>query len=102
MLEAMWAGVVLVLLGAATATVLVPWESLLSFGRGVMLASAAAGIPLELIYFFLLWVALGRAGTRPKGWYLRSFVHHPLLSARARRVVLPPFYLGALAFLGIA
>jgi hypothetical protein len=101
MQEAMWAGLLALLLGAFSAAALLPWEQVLSFGNNLMLSSAALGIPAELVYFFLLGLALGRSGTRPVGWYWRSFDHHHLLSPRAHRLVLPWFYLGATAFLGI-
>jgi hypothetical protein len=97
----LWAGLVLVALAAVTATVLVPWHALVEAGQGLMLAAATLGIPLELVYFALLGVALGRTGMRPAGWYWASFKHHDLLDDQARRWVMPWFYAGALAFLGI-
>ena len=73
-----------------------------SLGQALMLRSSALGIPLELIYFALLAFALHAHPQFPKGWYWRSFEHHHLLSQSQRRWVLPFFYVGALAFLGIA
>lgn len=97
----MWAALLLLALAAFGASAMFPWDQVMVFGRDLMLASAAFGIPFELTYFVLLGVALGRPGPRPRGWYWRSFLHHRLLSRRARFAVLPWFYLGALSFLGI-
>lgn len=102
MLEIMWAVLLLVAMVGFGAAAMFPWEQVMNVGRSLMLMSAAAGIPLELVYFALLGVALGRSASRPHGWYWRSFVHHRLLSRRARFVVLPWFYAGALCFVGIA
>ena len=101
MQEAIWAGLLALGLGALSAAALLPWEQVMSFGNSLMLSSAALGIPVELVYFLLLGLSLGRSGTRPVGWYWRSFDHHHLLSQRARRLVLPWFYVGATAFVGI-
>ena len=101
MQEAIWAGLLLLGLAAFSTVALLPCEQVLRFGNGLMLGSAALGIPTELVYFLLLGLALGRSGARPAGWYWRSFDHHHLLSQRARRLVLPWFYVGAAAFLGI-
>lgn len=101
MAEAGWALGVLLLVGGITAAELLGFADLVMLGQQVMLTSAALGIPLELVYYALLAVALTRAGARPEGWYWRPFAHHHLLGARARWLILPIFYLGALAFLGI-
>lgn len=101
MIELAWAGLLVVALGAVTATVLVPWAQLLEAGQSLMLSAAALGIPLEIIYFTLLWFLLGRGGQRPKGWQWRSFEHHHLLSRGEKAVVLPFFIAGALSFLGM-
>lgn len=101
MQEALWAGLLMLGLCVLAALAMLPWEQVMSAGRTLMLASAAVGLPVELVYFTLLGIALGRTGARPTGWYWRSFAHHHLLSPRARGLVLPWFYLGALAFLGI-
>lgn len=97
----MWAVLLLMAVVTFTASAAFPWDQVMVTGRDLMLASAAVGIPLELIYFVALGIALGRPGPRPRGWYWRSFAHHHLLSQRARQWVLPWFYLGALSFLGI-
>jgi hypothetical protein len=102
MLEIMWVVLLLVAMAGFGAVAMFPWEQVMNVGRSLMLLSAAAGIPLELVYFGLLGAALTRAGNRPQGWYWRSFIHHRLLSRRARFVVLPWFYAGALCFAGIA
>lgn len=102
MLEAFWViGLLLVVCGYA-AIGLVPGDVLVVTGQGVMLSSAAIGLPLELLYFALLGWALRANDATPKGWYWRSFAHHHLLTKPQRLVVLPPFYAGALAFVGIA
>jgi len=80
---------------------MVPADQLVMTGQQVMLGSAAFGVPLEALYFALLALALHRNGAVPRGWYWRSFEHHHLLRPSQRRWLLPPFYLGALAFLGI-
>lgn len=100
MQELAWVfGLVLLLVGAALINT-VPWLALMNLGQTTMLGAAALGIPLELVYFSLLGLALGGVG-RPKGWYWRSFEHHKLLSAAQRRWVLPWFYSGALCFVVI-
>lgn len=99
--ELLWVIGLVSLIGAWAAVGLVPGDLLVFAGRYVMLGSAAIGVPLELAYFALLAWALHANGGAPKGWYWRSFAHHHLLTARQRLVVLPPFYAGALAFLGI-
>lgn len=101
MLEILWAVLLLIAMAGFAAAAMFPWEQVMNVGNSLMLLSAALGIPFELVYFALLGVALGRTGDRPKGWYWRSFAHHRLLSRRARFVVLPWFYAGALCFLGI-
>jgi hypothetical protein len=93
----------LVLLIAAYASVgVVPWYELVMLGQSVMLWSATFGIPLELLYFGALALALRANGDAPKGWYWRSFAHHHLLAPAQKPWVLGPFYAGALAFLAIA
>jgi hypothetical protein len=99
--EVMWAGLLLLALAAFSVSAMFPWEQVMTIGRDIMLSSGAVGIPLELVYFTLLGIALGRPGPRPAGWYWRSFLHHHLLSRRARKLVLPWFYAGALCFAGI-
>jgi hypothetical protein len=101
MQEAIWAVLLLIALAAFGASAMFPWEQVMIAGRDLMLGSAAIGIPLEIVYFTSLGVALGNPGPRPRGWYWRSFLHHRLLSRRARFVVLPWFYTGALCFAGI-
>ncbi len=99
MQELAWASLVLVALGAVTATVLLPWEQLLGAGQSLMLTSAAVGIPLEIVYYAALGILLGYGRERPKGWQWRSFDYHKELSARGKLLVLPFFFAGALAFL---
>ena len=99
--ELLWVMGLLVLVGAWAAVGLVPGDSLVLGGQYVMLSSAAVGVPLEILYFALLAWALHFNGAAPPGWYWRSFDHHHLLTPLQRRLVLPPFYGGALAFLGI-
>jgi hypothetical protein len=101
MAEAGWALGVLLLLGGVTAVEMLGFNSLLELGQQVMLGSAALGIPLELAYYVLLGLVMARHPERQPGWYWRPFMHHHLLDTRARWLVLPPFYLGALSFLGI-
>jgi hypothetical protein len=100
--EALWVLGLLLLVAGYAAIGLVPGDVLVSVGQYIMLASAALGVPLEVAYFALLAWALHVNGNAPKGWYWRSFAHHDLLSREQRFFVLPPFYAGALAFLGIA
>lgn len=102
MTEAVWAVVLLVVLGAVTAARTFAWGELIELGQYVMLHASAIGIPLELVYFALLGLALRKHAAYPRGWYWRSFEHHHLLTRAQRLCVLPFFYLGALAFLGIA
>lgn len=93
----------LLALGLASA---VPGVVLVQDGQYVMLAAAAVGLPLEALYYALLAATLTWSGVRPRGWYWRPFAHHHLLSPPQRRLVLPVFWAGALAFvvilLGIA
>jgi hypothetical protein len=100
--EALWVLGLLLLVGAYAAIGLVPGDVLVMAGQYLMLGSAAVGVPLEVLYFGLLALALRANGGGPKGWYWRSFAHHDLLTREQRLIVLPPFYAGALAFLGIA
>jgi hypothetical protein len=102
MAEAVWALVLLVVLGAITAARTFAWGELIEVGQALMLRASAIGIPLELVYFALLALALRNNPARPRGWYWRSFEHHHLLTRTQRLRVLPFFFLGALAFLGIA
>ncbi len=102
MIEALWALGLLAVLGAVAATVLFPWEELLTTGQALMLWAAAVGIPLELVYFGLLAFVLQRKRDTPQGWYWRSFSHHHLLTRWEKRVVLPFFVAGALCFVAIA
>jgi hypothetical protein len=100
--EAAWVLGLLVVVCGYAAIGLVPGDVLVVSGQAVMLTSAAIGVPLELIYFALLAWALRANGSAPKGWYWRSFAHHHLLTRAQRNVVLPPFYAGALAFIGMS
>jgi hypothetical protein len=101
MQEVLWVlGLLLVICGLALARV-VPADELVSVGQQLMLGAAALGVPLEVLYFALMAWALRANRDAPRGWYWRSFEHHHRLRGWQRRVVLPPFYLGALAFLGI-
>lgn len=100
--EALWVAGLLLVVCAYAAVGLVPGDVLVVTGQALMLGSAAVGLPLELLYFALLAWALRENDAMPKGWYWRSFAHHHLLTQQQRFIVLPPFYAGALAFLGIA
>ena len=102
MAEAVWALVLLVVLGGVTAARTLAWGELIEAGQALMLRASAIGIPLELVYFALLALALRKNPARPRGWYWRSFEHHHLLTGAQRACVLPFFVLGALAFLAIA
>jgi hypothetical protein len=92
---------VLLLLCAIGAVELVPWVQLIGVGNSLMLNSAALGIPLELIYFAALGIALTQNGTRPRGWYWRTFQHHHLLTRTQKFLIMPWFVTGALTFLCI-
>lgn len=105
MKEALWvAGLVslMVLLGLSRTAA----DGLLSVGQWVMYGGAAIGVPLEIVYFGALYLALGKTGRRPGDWYSRPFDHHHLLTPDQRWWVLPFYLLGALSFaaatLGIA
>lgn len=99
--EILWVVGLLLFIGAISAVQVVPWPMLIESGNDLMLATAAVGIPLEIVYYALLAVALFWGAGLPRGWYWRPFQHHHLLGPRQRWLVLPWFYLGALAFLGI-
>ncbi|HMI93640.1 MAG TPA: hypothetical protein VK509_19840 [Polyangiales bacterium] len=99
--EALWVLGLVLLVAAWAVFGLVPGDALVLAGQSVMLGSAALGVPLELAYFALLAWALHHNGVVPHGWYWRSFAHHQLLTKRQRLLVMPPFYAGAFAFLGI-
>jgi hypothetical protein len=101
MQEALWVLGLLLLACAYALVSAVAGDELLLVGLDVMLSSAAVGIPLELVYFVLLAWALHANHRAAKGWYWRPFEHHDNLSAAQRLYVLPPYYVGALAFLGI-
>lgn len=101
MQEALWVlGIVLAVCALAVARI-VPADQLVMFGQQLMLGAAAFGVPLEGLYFSLLAIALHADSDAPSGWYWRSLDHHHRLRPSQRWWVLPPFYLGALAFLGI-
>jgi hypothetical protein len=99
--ELLWVLGLLAVVCAAATVELVPWPVLLEGGNTFMLASAAIGVPVELVYYLLLAIALAYAGRRPSGWFWRPFQHHHLLGPRQRWLVLPWFYTGALAFVAI-
>ena len=101
MKEALWVLLVLLVLSAFAAIRLVSGDQLVIAGQYLMLRAAAFGVPLELVYFALLAGALRANGDAPRGWYWRSFEHHHLLRPWQRRSIIPLFYAGALAFLGI-
>jgi hypothetical protein len=101
MQEVLWVlGLLLAVAGYAAVSV-VPADELVMAGQYVMFRSAALGVPLEVVYFGLLAWALRTNGGAPPRWYMRSFEHHFRLQAWQRLWILPPFYAGALAFLGI-
>jgi hypothetical protein len=99
--EIVWVVAVVLLLCAIGAVELVPWVQLIDTGNTVMLDSAALGIPLELIYFVALGLALTHTAKRPVGWYWRPFQHHHLLTRAQKLVVFPWYVSGALTFLCI-
>lgn len=101
MLETLWVLGLLLLACAYAAVSAVPGDQLLFTGLDVMLSSAAVGIPLEAAYFAVLAWALHSNRRTVRGWYWRPFEHHDGLSPAQRICVLPPFYVGGLAFLGI-
>ena len=101
MQEALWVLGVLLAIGAYAAVRSLPADQLVIAGQFVMLRSAALGVPLEIVYFSLLAWALHANADAPRGWYLRSFEHHFRLRPWQRLWILPPFYAGAVAFLGI-
>lgn len=97
MKEALWVfGIVLlmVLLGVAQTAP----GGLLTAGQWVMYGGAVIGVPLEVVYFSALYLALGQTGRRPSNWYSRPFDHHHLLTSAQRRWVLPFYVLGAVSF----
>ena len=101
MQETLWVlGFLLAIAAYVAATTVAP-DQLVIAGQFVMFRSAAVGVPLELLYFALLAWALHANANAPRGWYWRSFEAHSLLLPWQRYWVLPPFYLGAFAFLGI-
>lgn len=102
MAEAVWVLLLLLVLGALGAAHMLAWGELIELGQALMLRASALGIPLEMAYFALLALSIRKHPACPRGWYWRSFEHHPLLTRAQRFRVLPFFYLGALAFLGIA
>ncbi len=65
------------------------------------MASVGVGVPLEVLYFVSLGLALNGRSAAPRGWYWRPFDHHSLLSNTARGVVLPFYYGGAVAFVAV-
>lgn len=101
MQETLWVLGMLLAFAGYAAVRTVPADQLLIAGQYVMLGSAALGVPLELLYFGLLAWALHANHDAPRRWYLRSFEHHFRLRPWQRLWILPPFYAGALAFLGI-
>jgi hypothetical protein len=101
MQEALWVLGLLLLACAYAIVSAVAGDELLLIGLDVMLSSAAFGVPLELIYFLLLAWALRANHRAAKGWYWRPFEHHDSLSDAQRLCILPPYYAGGLAFLGI-
>ena len=65
------------------------WLLMTGIGLGAVVA--------ELVYFAGLYASLRRNGTIPDRWYARSFEHHHLMTRGQQLLVLPFFYLGALA-----
>ena len=101
MQETLWVLGFLLAIAAYVAASTVAPDQLVIAGQFVMFRAAAIGVPLELLYFALLASALRANANAPRGWYWRSFESHSLLRPWQRYWVLPPFYLGAVAFLGI-
>ena len=101
MQETLWVLGLLLVAVAYAAVSSIAGDQIVLVGLDVMLSAAAIGIPLEALYFLLLAVALHTNRRAPKGWYWRSFEHHGSLSTGQRMYILPFFYTGALAFLGI-
>jgi hypothetical protein len=103
MRETTWVIGVILLCFAGVALQALPDVDWLRLGRSLMLASASVGIPLELLYFGALAVALQtrHSAGAPSGWYWRPFDQHGLLSSAAKCVVLPFYYGGAAAFVAV-
>ena len=96
--EAAFAVAITLLLLLMALVLTLPPDTVMLGGRDVMLAAGLTGIPIEVVYFAALGVALARRSVLPAGWYWRSFDHHHLLLGRERWIVLPWFYAGAVAF----
>ncbi len=99
--EVVWVVGIVLLLGALGLVQVVPWPDLMRAGYDLMLDSAGLGIPLELLYFASLAIALRQSGRLVTGWYWKPFLHHHLLTREQKFLVLPWFITGSLAFLGI-
>lgn len=102
MREISWVVGILLLAFAWTATGALPSLELIRAGERLMLGAAWLGIPLQIVYFATLGLALRLVPSpTPPGWFWAPFRHHDLLTAPQRWAVLPFFYSGALAFLAI-
>ena len=99
--EVLWVMGMLAVIAALGAVKVVAWSTLLGVGYDLMLDSASVGIPTEIVYYVALPLALMYSGQLPAGWYWRPFEHHHRLSTVQKALVLPWFFTGALAFLGI-
>lgn len=74
------------------------WFTLVRMSLAISVASAMVGIPLEAVYFGMMIFIARREGNWQRGWIWRSFEHHARLSRAQRWVILPFFFLGAMAF----
>ena len=91
-------GAVALLMLAAGAAVLLPWDVLLQAGLWLSVAGLAFGVPTGLVYHVLLYRALAPRGALPKGWIWRPITLHDALTRREARRVLPWAYAGGAGF----
>lgn len=102
MRETLWVLAIVVVSCAVTAAGSLPALEIVQAGESVMLGCAVVGVPLQGVYFATLGLALHAGPAEvPAGWYWRPFAHHHLLTVPWRRLVIPCFAAGALAFVGI-
>lgn len=83
------------------ALLLLPWETLFSWGGILVAAGFGFGVPTGVVYHVQLYRVLRRRDGLPRGWIWKPFDLHPRLTTWEKRVVLPWGYAGGLGFMAI-
>lgn len=96
--EIVIAAFILALLGATSAAIMSPWESVFDVASWITLAGVVVGVPSGVVYHVGLYRALAPRGELPAGWYWQPLSFNDRLLEAERPWVLGWCYFGGLGF----